>query len=795
MEVLSSLGIVSFQLLVKHKVVQHKVKVQRPQLLDNIEEDESAVVDTPEEANSDVLEENSDRMASIVIENLAGELPSQFPQSSSESIFVTNTEQIFSDTVTDNELQDRQNEALNVFLEQLQSNNSYRDSVQVQFASESSDGVNDLQSTDNSKIPHHNSETQRNDPTDKGTDLVLNDANIPSEYEPMEEETGPVDILASYKAEIVPTLTLVPQESNRENIISIMNSHVTLIDDNGNHAGILNKGEKSKLADSISVTVDGLTRNTKVSKPELPNSIFDAFQSSNVASEEMLPRSCSENINNSLEEQYQPNENENPHPEATVPNRNNEVPDSVDCMISPAVMEADPVSRELQLSVEQDDVSSAFLELVSTPSFGDTGDQNQDKSTENPEEVEQTLHADLPLPDSFDLDVVSEGTPMLPAENSKSMDVGPPYNCDICNKEFHKADYLYRHLRKHTGEFTCVSCLAVFARKETLLNHSCFADASEEAESSSSLTCPYCQKKFRQKKFFKRHIAKHTGEWKCNKCQKFYSSKATLASHRCIKKSRTTHHCKVCNRQFHRLNYLKKHMLLHVENHPCSTCGKKLQSNEILQTHQLYCSRGKLLETVGETTCPHCNVTFSQLVSYRHHMYQHTYPFICRLCGARFKTESGRILHVCSESMLKCDACLKHFSSVFSLSRHQVVHGIPQFHCYECGLSFHHSDNYTSHICNAREDVNIQLQGEKGSDDTEETENISTVLDEDIDMNRNESSKRKQNLEAATSGSLVCDVCGEVYKTIHILKAHMQLHGELYKCSLWWGIWVFTFFV
>lgn len=33
--------------------------------------------------------------------------------------------------------------------------------------------------------------------------------------------------------------------------------------------------------------------------------------------------------------------------------------------------------------------------------------------------------------------------------------------CDICNKKFDKVDYLYRHLRKHTGEFICTSCLAV----------------------------------------------------------------------------------------------------------------------------------------------------------------------------------------------------------------------------------------------------------------------------------------------------------------------------------------------
>ena len=35
------------------------------------------------------------------------------------------------------------------------------------------------------------------------------------------------------------------------------------------------------------------------------------------------------------------------------------------------------------------------------------------------------------------------------------------FACDICCKTFGKSAYLYRHLRKHTGEFTCVNCLAV----------------------------------------------------------------------------------------------------------------------------------------------------------------------------------------------------------------------------------------------------------------------------------------------------------------------------------------------
>lgn len=33
--------------------------------------------------------------------------------------------------------------------------------------------------------------------------------------------------------------------------------------------------------------------------------------------------------------------------------------------------------------------------------------------------------------------------------------------CDICEKKFDKVNYLYRHLRKHTGEFMCKLCLMV----------------------------------------------------------------------------------------------------------------------------------------------------------------------------------------------------------------------------------------------------------------------------------------------------------------------------------------------
>jgi hypothetical protein len=81
------------------------------------------------------------------------------------------------------------------------------------------------------------------------------------------------------------------------------------------------------------------------------------------------------------------------------------------------------------------------------------------------------------------------------------------------------------------------------------------------------------------------------GEWKCNKCQRLYSSRATLSSHRCSTKPNPIYRCHVCKREFLRRSYLNRHMLLHLENHPCTVCGKKLHSGEALQNHQNYCRR------------------------------------------------------------------------------------------------------------------------------------------------------------------------------------------------------------
>ncbi|PNF33038.1 hypothetical protein B7P43_G16366, partial [Cryptotermes secundus] len=757
------------KLLVKHKVIRHKMVLQRPRLLGDIEEDESAGVDMAEEENDDMLEDRDGKVTSIVIANLTGQLPSHFSQPGSQTIFVTNTGRLLTDGMADSELQERQHEALNVLLEQLQSTDTYQDGNEVQFGPETVDYYtnNELESTNKCKVPQKinsrcnvlKNKTQENVSIlqdgleEKDMNLVLNDTNVASQFETMQEEeedTGPGGILTEYKPETATGLALNHQQNNRENIINIINTHVTII----HNGSMMSSDDQSESAHTDDV------RNP-VDKPKVHNtSIFEEFQTSNVVPEEMVPKPST-----ALGVAYQTGA------DASVSLQAGSTSDER-CVINPDDLETVATSSELSLPVGQEDVSSAFLGLVSEPDIDTADAQNLDKHAGSAEGQD-----DISLSASFDLNDVSDGTSLLPADNAKTVDLGPPYNCDICNKEFHKADYLYRHLRKHTGEFMCVSCLAVFARKESLTNHSCFADASGVNEETSSLICPYCQKKFLVKKIFKRHMAKHTGEWKCNKCQRLYSSRATLSSHRCSTKPNPVYPCHVCKREFLRRSYLDKHMLLHLENHPCTVCGKKLQSGKVLQNHQNYCRRGKQLETVGETACPHCNITFSQLVTFRQHVYQHMYPYMCQQCEERFRTDPVKVLHTCSETVLNCEMCTEQFSSLLSLSQHQVIHGVPQFHCYECGQSFHLCENYSSHICSAWEEPRTSHRKRKKAADKRDEESKSVHASGKGEMSE-VLSQKKRNADDSSQSGVVCDVCGEVYKTIHILKAHMQLHGE-----------------
>lgn len=279
------------------------------------------------------------------------------------------------------------------------------------------------------------------------------------------------------------------------------------------------------------------------------------------------------------------------------------------------------------------------------------------------------------------------------------------YNCDICHKSFEKCSYLYRHLRKHTGEFTCVSCLAVFARKENLKAHSC-------SQPKEWHPCPTCGKKFSAKKYLQRHIPIHTGEFTCLDCKRCFVSRLSLKVHRCPGSKATTERavisCFMCEQVFDTELKLQSHLKVHSD---ASTYLSKpsVRKSRLLQKQG--CRKVKAVNPEVDQNeasekkvfiCEICGALFRSSSSMKTHRFLHgERKFECEICKKRFhrKDVLQEHLTVHQEPNFPCQICGKKYKTKKSLYVHTLIHkGSKRFACGECGKEFFQKGNLFKHV-------------------------------------------------------------------------------------------------
>ncbi|XP_022239258.1 uncharacterized protein LOC106457555 [Limulus polyphemus] len=333
------------------------------------------------------------------------------------------------------------------------------------------------------------------------------------------------------------------------------------------------------------------------------------------------------------------------------------------------------------------------------------------------------------------------------------------YECDLCGDRFNKPCYLYRHLKKHTGEFTCNHCYKVFARKESMMKHNCpaLANTSSPENHNFGYRCETCNKSFHSKKSLDCHIARHTSRYSCKDCGRNYSSEYILNHHACpVHPSAEQFQCDICYKLFSQKKYLKKHLPIHTGEHTCDICGKWLRSTESLMSHVKSCSKVRKIEVNGKVKCQDCHQEFSDVLEFRKHQYEHTYKFKCDQCGSRFRDEDSVELHVCQPQDVCCKICDEVFPSFVSLQQHLTIHGDLIFRCTECGKSFYHQNSLLMHCCPQRGKKKLKITKTQSK---EEKINRSTLL--------------------------MCEICGSLFSNTSSLNVHKKLHGEKsFSCEI-----------
>ncbi|XP_034233362.1 PR domain zinc finger protein 15-like [Thrips palmi] len=301
---------------------------------------------------------------------------------------------------------------------------------------------------------------------------------------------------------------------------------------------------------------------------------------------------------------------------------------------------------------------------------------------------------------------------LVSPHHSSSPDLGEhenenlAYNCDICHKSFGKCSYLYRHLRKHTGEFTCVTCLAVFARKENLKTHSC-------SQPKEWFPCSTCGKKFSAKKYLQRHVPMHTGEFSCRECKRNFASRLSLKCHRCsgnkLEPGKVMISCFLCKQSFESEFKLQSHLKAHDLNKNKSGPPK----SKICKSHSLQKHAKKKDDSIPELSqsesperkvfiCEVCGAIFKSSSSMKTHRFLHEErKFECGICKKRFhrKDVLQEHLRVHQDANFPCSICGKKYKTKKSLYVHSLIHkGSKRFACGVCGKEFFQKGNLFKHM-------------------------------------------------------------------------------------------------
>ncbi|XP_073842836.1 uncharacterized protein isoform X1 [Musca autumnalis] len=266
------------------------------------------------------------------------------------------------------------------------------------------------------------------------------------------------------------------------------------------------------------------------------------------------------------------------------------------------------------------------------------------------------------------------------------------HKCEICCKSYIDDSRLRRHVRfKHplsiNAEYICKICNQSFTTQTGLDKHS--YRMHPETQPATEHKCEICGKCYTESTNLRLHIIKthpsSTDLWYiCEICSQRFSTQTGLQRHfhRTHPETQTPreHKCKICDRCYTEDQYLRRHIR---DKHPlsldteyiCGICHKRFNAQIGLDVH---------LRMHPETKhkCELCDCSFTEYKLLRAHIKnKHPPQHNCEICGKCYIDDKSRRRHIRDkhpssiDTEYICEMCGKRFTTQVGLLLHcQKMH-------------------------------------------------------------------------------------------------------------------------
>lgn len=141
------------------------------------------------------------------------------------------------------------------------------------------------------------------------------------------------------------------------------------------------------------------------------------------------------------------------------------------------------------------------------------------------------------------------------------------HGCSYCEKRFHRADYLKRHLKTHDPNYRALRCPECGRRCYTSLGFK--YHVALHAANRGNFTCDVCLKPFPTTGALLEHLRVHVGNfevrtqprnYRCEYCEWQFDTRRGVRRHMVVHTKRKDFRCQYCARSYGRQDHLRRHM-------------------------------------------------------------------------------------------------------------------------------------------------------------------------------------------------------------------------------------------